>query len=853
MKVNAMFEAHSAYYVIGSALFMLAQSAIIVMLLAQRRRNRQIKRALRASEAKYRLLAENVTDVIWTVDGQLHLTYISPSIEKLSGWTPQERLAQDFRMFLTPQARDAAQNAFDHEVRLTRQAGYDWRRTVVFEAEHYRKDGSSFYAEISGRLLCSAQGEFTGAIGITRDITARKHAQASLREWAQRYDLIVAASGQVAYDYDVLTGAIIWGNTIESVLGYPLTEISQGFQQWVDLLHPEDREKTLNILSKAEAACSFWDAEYRMRHKDGRYVWVRDRGFFLPDAAGKAVRQLGMLEEISERKRDEETLRESEERLRAFIEQTSEGVAIIDEDGRVVEWNPANEQMSGFSRADVLGQYYWDVMIRSTLRERRTPERRAQFERKIRDALRTGQPVFTGPVEIEYECVDGERRFSQQVVFAIKTERGYCFGSLSHDITERKRTEEELRQYREQLEKLVEIRTAELQREIEAHKRAEQSLQENEANVTALIENTDSMIWSIDRNYRLIVGNTVFHATRREALGTDYVKGEMVIPETAPQAFRELWYGYYDRVLAGERFICEERLQHPFHKDEWWEFRLSPIQSVGGDILGGTALGRNITARKQVEEELRLLNQQIGEANQRLQEANASKDTFFSILAHDLRNPFMVLLGLTEVLNEEFERYPKVQLQETLQRLHDSSKSIYALLTNLLEWSRLERGILILEPRTFLMTDIVLRNIRLFAAQARRKQIQVQQQVPDGMAVYADFKMIDTVMRNLLSNALKFTGSGGVVAISGRTDARDVELIIADTGVGMDPEMLSKLFRIDQKTSRQGTDGEKGTGLGLILCKELVEKNGGVLQVESVEGEGTTFRLRLPMFPQTPS
>ena len=848
-----MFEAHSAYYVIGSALFTLAQSAIIFMLLAQRRRNRRIKRALRASEAKYRLLAENVTDVIWAVDGQLHLTYISPSIEKLSGWTPQEWLERDFRTFLTPQARQAAQNAFAHEVRLTRLAGYDWSRTIVFEAEHYRKDGSCFHAEISGRLLCSTQGEFVGAIGVTRDITVRKQAQASLREWAQRYDLIVAASGQVAYDYDVLTGAIIWGNTIESVLGYPLSEISRGFQQWVDLLHPEDREKTLDTLGKAETACSYWDTEYRMRHKDGRYVWVRDRGFFLPDAAGKAVRQLGMLEEITERKRGEETLRESEERLRAFIEQTSEGVAIIDEEGRVVEWNPANEQMSGFSRADVLGQYYWDVMIRATLRERRTPERHAQFERKIRDALRTGQSVFTGPVEIEYERVDGERRVSQQIVFAIKTERGYCFGSLSHDVTERKRTEEELRQYREQLEKLVEARTAELQREIQAHKRTEQSLQENEANVTALIENTDSMIWSIDRNYRLIVGNTVFHATRRQALGTDYVKGELVIPETVPQAFRELWHGYYDRALAGERFICEERRQHPSHKDEWWEFRLGPIRSVTGDILGAAVQGRNITARKQAEEELRLLNQQLREANQDLQEANASKDAFFSILAHDLRNPFMVLLGLTEVLHEEFERYPKAQLQETLQRLHGSSRSIYALLTNLLEWSQLERGLLTLEPSTFAAADIVLRNICLFAAQARRKQIQMKHQLPKAMVIYADFKMIDTVIRNLLSNALKFTGSGGVVEISGRTGARDVELVIADTGVGMNADMLSKLFRIDQKTSRQGTDGEKGTGLGLILCKELVEKNGGVLQVESVEGEGTTCRLRLPRFPQITS
>lgn len=264
-------------------------------------------------------------------------------------------------------------------------------------------------------------------------------------------------------------------------------------------------------------------------------------------------------------------------------------------------------------------------------------------------------------------------------------------------------------------------------------------------------------------------------------------------------------------------------------------------------------LQQEIQRRSQAEEALHLLNQQLCEVNHRLREANASKDTFFSILAHDLRNPFLVLLGLTELLNEELDRYTKVQLQEMLQKLYSSSKTVYALLTNLLEWSRLERGLLIPEPRTFSAADIILRNIRLFASQAQRKHIQVRHQIPSGMVIYADIKMIDTVIRNLLSNALKFTDSGGFIEIVAQAHEHDVELVITDTGVGMSQDILNNLFRIDQKTLRQGTAGERGTGLGLILCKEFVEKNGGTLRVESVVAQGTTFRLTLPIFPQTTS
>jgi two-component system sensor histidine kinase/response regulator len=243
--------------------------------------------------------------------------------------------------------------------------------------------------------------------------------------------------------------------------------------------------------------------------------------------------------------------------------------------------------------------------------------------------------------------------------------------------------------------------------------------------------------------------------------------------------------------------------------------------------------------RKQAEEELRALNQQ-------LTAANVSKDTFFSIIAHDLRSPFTGLLGLTEALLEDFDRYEKEKLKALLSRLHESSRQVYTLLNNLLEWSRLERGIIEYHPTILALSPVIEQDLRLVAAAAEQKTLTLSHLVQADIMVYADAQMVQTVIRNLLSNAIKFTEPGGTIQISAKPYAQTVELVVSDTGIGMSQDVMDALFRIDVKSSRPGTAGEKGTGLGLILCQEFVKKNGGTIRVESQSGHGSRFIICLP-------
>ncbi|GAK51221.1 response regulator receiver sensor signal transduction histidine kinase [Candidatus Moduliflexus flocculans] len=251
----------------------------------------------------------------------------------------------------------------------------------------------------------------------------------------------------------------------------------------------------------------------------------------------------------------------------------------------------------------------------------------------------------------------------------------------------------------------------------------------------------------------------------------------------------------------------------------------------------------NVTLEQQVRERTAELEAQKIE----LAELNASKDKFFSIISHDLRSPFNALLGFTQILSENLERYSLEDIRQKVEKIHTSAERLFALLENLLTWSRIQRGAIEYSPEVIDLWELAEDNIELFLPNAEHKQINLFHHIPKGMRVYADYSMINTVIRNLTSNALKFTSAGERVDLLARPyDEQWVEVAVADTGRGIPPEVLPKLLRIDAHHTTEGTGGEKGTGLGLILCRELVEKNGGTLWIESELGKGSTFRFTVP-------
>jgi signal transduction histidine kinase len=260
--------------------------------------------------------------------------------------------------------------------------------------------------------------------------------------------------------------------------------------------------------------------------------------------------------------------------------------------------------------------------------------------------------------------------------------------------------------------------------------------------------------------------------------------------------------------------------------------------------------GMKLTEEKKIlEQKVRERTEEIERQKDKLDELNTTKDKFFSILAHDLKSPFTSLYSMSEVLSGNYDSMDESDKRTGLKKIHKSAELIFKLLENLLVWARSQRGGMVFNPVRFNLSRIVEVNINLHKAAAAEKGITLGNKVTEDIFAYGDWEMIDTVLRNLINNAVKFTPGEKTVEVEVMDDGQQLEVLVRDEGVGISSENMQRLFRIDVKHKTTGTAGETGTGLGLILCREFVEQNGGKIWCESSGNSGTVFHFTIPRYP----
>jgi len=281
----------------------------------------------------------------------------------------------------------------------------------------------------------------------------------------------------------------------------------------------------------------------------------------------------------------------------------------------------------------------------------------------------------------------------------------------------------------------------------------------------------------------------------------------------------------------------------------WWFILLEVLVSSAIVVMVYIYLLKSRTNRL-----LKHQNQQISQANEALRkseknlmELNATKDKFFSIISHDLKNPFSSLLSISDLMVDSFDDTERQDHKAGFKKINQSVKHLLDLLENLLTWSRSQRGRIKYDPVRFNLSTLVQENINLHKLLAEKKGIMLISSEQDEVYAYGDRDMINSVIRNLVTNAVKFTEKDKKVEIQLKPRDKEVEVSIVDEGIGIAEEQMEKLFRIDEKFKSTGTAGEKGTGLGLIICREFVEKNGGEISVQSAPGKGSVFSFTIPM------
>lgn len=260
---------------------------------------------------------------------------------------------------------------------------------------------------------------------------------------------------------------------------------------------------------------------------------------------------------------------------------------------------------------------------------------------------------------------------------------------------------------------------------------------------------------------------------------------------------------------------------------------------IKSEVIGRVWSFQDVSKQKQAEEDIK-------HSNELLRKTNSEKDKFFSIIAHDLRNPFNGFLGFTDILKTDLRKMTLIEIEMIVNDMNKSAHKLFGLLTNLLEWSMAKRGMLELNSEKVNLNEIVLSVLNICQKSLTDKGITLRNEISDDIFLSADKQKLDSIFRNLISNAMKFTRTGGCVTLSAKRTNEYLEISVKDTGIGMSEKMINDLFQIDKMTGRKGTAGESSTGLGLLLCKEFVEKHNGKLSVTSEVEKGTEFIIRLP-------
>jgi PAS domain S-box-containing protein len=369
-------------------------------------------------------------------------------------------------------------------------------------------------------------------------------------------------------------------------------------------------------------------------------------------------------------------------------------------------------------------------------------------------------------------------------------------------------------------------------------KRAEEELAKSNSLIAATLESTVDGILVVDRNGKVTNYNRKFVElwripesiiiSRKDEELLTFVLEQLTDPD-----------GFLNKVIELYNNYEETSTDYIEFKDGRTFERYSQSQIFNGECVGRVWSFRDITIQKNTLNSLQ-------NSEERLRELNATKDKFFSIIAHDLKSPFNGILGFSNILADQIKIKDYQNIEEYAEIIQYSSQKAIDLLINLVDWSRSQSGRMDFNPHTTDVSPIILEVFDLLKISALQKSILLTKKIEPSIMASVDKEMISSALRNLITNAIKFTNPGGTVEIKAEKIGQELKITIDDNGIGMDGNELAKLFRIDQSYSRPGTQNEQGTGLGLILCKEFIGIHGGSIWAESEVGQGSRFCFTIP-------
>jgi PAS domain S-box-containing protein len=579
------------------------------------------------------------------------------------------------------------------------------------------------------------------------------------------------------------------------ILNYNEDEIKGRY--FIEFVAPgfvKDRSFSLNDIDSSKAS-SF---EIPLVNKRREMIYF-DAGF-APLYSGEIFDGFNIyLTDISERKKTEKDLLV----FKLLFENAGDGIA-IENNGKILSSNNTFATLFGFNDStDLAGKNILDLVSTNDALKV------AEYLR-----LKHSRKDLTGSIEFTAIRKDKSTFYCEVSVSTFTSGNNLFLVLIARDITERKL--------------------------------AQQSIRESEEKYRSLIENIDDFLFAYERRVKFF--EPVFFTmsvkkitgyTHNEMMDDPRLLFKLIHPDDFPPFKESLRNLLKSRIKNSAEF--EFRIINRLGNIVWVRSKISVVRNQAGEVQKFFGLVSDITMRKNAEKELQ-------KSTDDLIKLNETKDRFISIISHDLRTPFSSILGFTDLLLND-ETVTNKEKTQYVKYIQESSRSMLALVNSLLDWTRLQTGRIKFEPERVAVSEIIDSSINSLSGAAFQKEIKISSAVPPDLFVYADKSLIGQVFNNLISNAIKFTNRGGGIRLTASPSgySRFYEFSVKDSGIGINPDNIKKLFGIDTKFSTEGTAGEKGTGLGLSLVKEIIEKHGGSINVESELGKGSDFRFTLPV------
>lgn len=533
---------------------------------------------------------------------------------------------------------------------------------------------------------------------------------------------------------------------------------------------------------------------------------------------------IGVIKDITRNKRSELSLKDSETKYKRIFENYLDVFYEISLDGRIIEISPSIEKMSKYKRSELIGSSIYNIY--------EVPNQRDGFLLKIQNKGKVTD------YEVQLKDKDGTIKFvsfNAKMLYNDNKRPVKVVGTL-RDITGK---------IREQEKPVNEFKQQEMKESQNDVKKAGKELLDEKKMLQVFMNNIVDNVYFKDKKSRFIRVNKAWLESRGMPKFKDCksVTGKNDYDFFSPEIARQTYNEEQEIIKTGKSLISrtEKRKNVKTGKYEWISTTKMPFMDENGEITGTFGISRNITEQKKAEHALL-------ESEQKLRELNAAKDKFFSIVAHDLKGPFSNLIGFAELLRAKFDTYTIEKIKYFTNLIYESAQLIYDLLETLLDWSRWQSGRIQYKPEYIDLHKICQPNIELMNKIASRKIIKIYSNIQENTIVFADPYMTNTIIRNLLSNALKYTDKEGKIILNSKINSQAIEVSVCDTGRGITNENLEKLFGAGTSFSTKGTDNETGTGLGLILCKEFIDRNKGYIRAESIEGRGSKFVFSLPRY-----